>query len=200
MYLKRKIGLLLGLVFGDGHINKRDNCLQIAHSAKQKFYIEYKQKLISEIFDCKYPNLYHRLDNKHDEYVLTKGHKYFKILRSILYKDGQKEYSKRILDFVTPETLALWIMDDGSHGIERRKSTGKIMSHSFHLYTYTSLEGTNNIIEMFKRFGINVYKIKRTMEYGNISYYIKCKTREFRKLSDLVRPYILPGFEYKIMS
>ena len=66
-------------------------------------------------------------------------------------------------------------MDDGSHGVDKNKTTGKITSHSFHLYTYTNLEDTNNIIEMLNsKFGITMYKIKRVMKDGSIKYYLKC--------------------------
>ena len=41
---KRKKALLIALCLGDGHINKRDNCLQITHSIKQKSYIEVNEK------------------------------------------------------------------------------------------------------------------------------------------------------------
>jgi hypothetical protein len=35
---------------------------------------------------------------------------------------------------------------------------------------------------------------------GKIGQYLKCKTREGRKFCDLIRPYILPEFEYKILK
>ena len=54
---------------------------------------------------------------------------------------------------------------------------------------------------MFKnQYDINFYKIKRTMKDGSIKYYLKCRTKEGRKFSDLIRPYILEDFSYKIMQ
>lgn len=197
---KIKKSLLIGLVLGDGHITKRDHCLQITHSKSQYFYIEYKCNLISKLLGCKKPSLYHRSDSRHNDYTLTKGGRYFRILRKWIYKNGEKRFSKSILSHLTPESLAIWWMDDGSHGIDRNKTTGKIRSHSFHLYTYTNLEDTENIIDMFSKFGITMYKIKRRMKDGSEKYYLKCRTKEGRKLSNLIRPYILPQFRYKIME
>lgn len=198
---KRKKALLIGLCLGDGHINKKDFCLQITHSIKQKSYIDYKCKLIAELLNCKEPNLYHRKDSNHDEFVLTKGSRFFRYIRKWLYKDGEKRFSKNILKYLTPEAIAIWWMDDGSHGIDRNKTTGKIRSHSFHLYTFTNLEDTENIIEFFReKFDITLYKIKRTMKDGSIKYYLKCRTKEGRKLSNLLRPYIIPDLQYKIMQ
>ena len=96
---RRKKALLIGLVLGDGHINKRDNCIQITHSIKQKSYIDYKCKLIAKLLNCKEPNLYHRKDANHDEFTLTKGSRYFRILRKWIYKDGEKRFSKKSKKF-----------------------------------------------------------------------------------------------------
>ena len=198
---KNKKALLIGLILGDGHINKKDKCLQITHSIKQKSYIDYKCNLIAKLLNCKKPNLYHRKDSKHDECVLTKGGKYFRILRNWIYKDGTKRFSKHILSYLNAQALAIWWMDDGSHGIDRNKTTGKIRSHFFHLYTYTNLEDTENIIEwLSETFDILMYKIKKVMKDGSIKYYLKCRTKEGRKLSALLRPYIIPELQYKIMQ
>lgn len=198
---KRKKALLIALCLGDGHINKRDNCLQITHSIKQKSYIDYKCELISQLLNCKKPNLYHRKDEKHDEFVLTKGSRFFRYIRKMLYVNGEKRFSRNILKYITPEALAIWFMDDGSHGIDRNKTTGNISAHSFKLYTFTNLEDTENIIAMLKeKFGINMYKIKKKMKDGSIKYYLQCRTKEGRKLSDLLRPYILDDLKYKILE
>lgn len=189
-------GILIGLVLGDGHINKKDNCLQITHSIKQKEYLNYKNDLLSDIFKCKKSNLYHRLDSKHNEFVLTKGSRFFKIIRKMLYIDGEKRITKRVLKYLTPQAIALWIMDDGTHGVNKRN--GKIISHSFHLYTYTNLQDTNDIIDAFSTFGVKMYKIKRQLKCG-VRYYLKCKTHELLKLSNLVRPYMIPSMLYKIL-
>lgn len=198
---RTKKAILIGLILGDGHITPRGD-LNITHSIKQKEYIDYKAKLLEELLSCKKINLYHRLDDKHNEFTLHKMHKYFKILRKWIYKNNVKTFSKKILDLLTPEAIALWWMDDGSHGIDKHKETGKIRAHSFHLYTYTTLEETENIINMFReKFDINFYKIKHTSKNTGItSYYLKCRTKEGRKLSNLIRPYIIPSLQYKILQ
>ena len=197
---RNKKALLIGLVLGDGHLNPNSGiALEITHSAKQYEYIVYKAKLISKLLNCREPKLYHRQDDKHNEYKLSKGHRYFRILYKWMYFNRIKKYSKKILSYLTPEAIALWWMDDGSHAIDRNKNTGRIRSHSFHLYTFTDLEDTENIIWMFSNFGINMYKIKKVMKDGSIRYYLKCRTKEGRKLSSLLRPYILPSMQYKIM-
>lgn len=198
---KRK-ALLIGLVLGDGHLNPRSGvCLEITHGIKQESYIKAKTNLIAKLLNCQPPKLYHRVDARHNEFKLSKGHKYFKILYKWLYPNGKKYFSKRILNYLTPEAIAIWWMDDGSHSVDRNKNTGRIRSHSFYLYTFTSLEETENIIEMFKnKFNITFGKVKKKMKDGEYKYYLKCRTREGRKLSDLLRKFILPSLQYKIMQ
>ena len=38
------------------------------------------------------------------------------------------------------------------------------------------------------------------MKDGSIKYYLKCRTREGRKLSNLIRKFVLPSLQYKIMQ
>ena len=65
----------------------------------------------------------------------------------------------------------------------------------------TNLEDTQNIIDFFKeKYDIKFYPLKKINKAGEVTYYLKCRTREGRKFSNLIRPYIIPGFEYKIMN
>ena len=197
---KLKKSLLIGLVLGDGHLNPNSGvALEISHGHKQKFYVEWKARLIAKLLNCKEPKIYHRKDT--DCYKISKGHRYFRILRKWMYTNKEKHFSENILSYVTPEAIAIWWMDDGTHAIERNKTTGKISSHKFGLATMTNMEDTQNIINMFdKKYDIKMYPIKRKKKDGTIVYNLQFRTREGRKFSNLIRPYILREFEYKIMK
>ena len=196
---KRTKSLLIGLALGDGHLNPNSGvAIEIEHGEKQKFYLDYKRKLLSELLKTSEPNVYHN-KNK-NTFKISKGHRYFRIIRKWLYKDKAKVFTRELLSKLTPEAIALWWMDDGSHSVCRRKETGKIMSHSFVLYTFTDPESTQNIIDyMYETYNIKFYPINHKLKNG-IGQYLKCKTREGRKLSNLLRPYILPEFQYKILK
>lgn len=192
--------LLIGLVLGDGHITKRESMLEITHSYKQKFYLDYKVELLKRLLHRDYISVYHRVDARHNEYKLSVASKYYKLLRKWIYPNGIKYYSKQLLDYLIPEAIALWWMDDGSMGRDISKVSGKVTCYRFHFYIYTSKEETDNIIEMFKiKYDINFYPVKRIDSKGNLTFMLKCATKEGKKFSDLIRPYILPEFSYKIM-
>lgn len=196
---KRKKSLLIGLCLGDGHLSTNSGtALLIEHGHKQLFYLEYKAKLIAKLLNCKDLNIYHR-KNK-NTFSLSKGHRYFRIIHKWLYYDKKKIFTKKILNHLTSEAIALWWMDDGTMSTDYRKSTGKITARKFVLSTFCSSEEADNIIEMFKtKWNINFYKLKRTMKDNSIKYCIQCRTKEGIKFSNLIRPYILKGFEYKIL-
>ena len=106
---RKKKALLIGLVLGDGHLNPRSGvCLEITHSVKQKSYIENKAKLIAKLLNCKIPNLYHRKDDKHDEYKLSKGHRYFRILYKWLYRFMVFPFSTLFPSFILDTTLSIY--------------------------------------------------------------------------------------------
>lgn len=200
---KKTKSLLIALVLGDGCIPNtgKRNTLWITHSKSQKEYFKWKRKLISKLLDCGLPGFYHRTDEKHDEYSTNKSHRYFRIIRNWLYKDNEKRFFYKVIRHLDAEGLAIWFMDDGTHAVNRRKSSGKIMSHSFKLYTMCIYEDVKDIIRVLKEnFDINAYPLKYKRKDGQLRYYLQWKTREGRKFSNLVRPYILPSMQYKIMK
>lgn len=103
---KNKKALLIGLVLGDGHLNTNSGvALEIEHSHKQEFYIEYKRKLIAKLLNCKEPNVYH--NKKKDTYKISKGHRYFRVLHNWIYNGKKKKYTKRLLSYLNPEAIAI---------------------------------------------------------------------------------------------
>lgn len=92
-------------------------------------------------------------------------------------------------------------MDDGCHSVCRNKKTGVIRSHKFELSLFTDPVGTQNVIDYFyNTWNIKFYPIWYTLKDGTKSAKLQCRTKEGRKFCDLIRPYIIPGFEYKIMK
>lgn len=191
--------LLIALVLGDGCISG-NNTLYLSHSKKQLDYLNWKRELISKLLNCPIPGIYHRKDTKHDEYTSNKSHRYFRILKNWLYKNGEKRFLYKVINHIDAQGLAIWFMDDGTHTVNRRKSSGKIMSHTFKLYTMCKYEDVQDIMKVLKeKFGLNTYPLKYKRKDGQLRYYLQWKTREGRKFSNLVRPYILPSLQYKIL-
>lgn len=196
---KRKKALLIALCLGDGHLSTNSGVsLYIEHSRKQRAYLDYKRKLISELLECPELKEYYRKDR--DTFRICKGHRYFRYIYNILYKNKQKYFSKHLLSYLTPEAIAIWFMDDGTRSMERSKVSGCIRSQKMVLCTFTDDESTQNIIDFFKEtYNIKFYPIWKNLKCGKRAL-LQCRTKEARKLSALIRPYIIPEMQYKVMK
>ena len=187
---KRKKALLVGMAIGDGHLNSNSGvALEISHSGKQLKYLEHKRDILHSLLGGKRPRI-HKRKNR-NEYKISKGHRYFRYIKKLLYPNGKKTYTRKMLDYLTPEAIAIWWMDDGSLGKEKT-------ALSYHFYTYTSKEEAQIIIDYFKEtWNINFYMIRRQLKCC-VAYYLKCRTKEGRKFSILIKDFVIPSMRYKI--
>jgi MoaA/NifB/PqqE/SkfB family radical SAM enzyme len=87
-------------------------------------------------------------------------------------------------------------MDDGGIKKYTSKKSGKVTSCQFFLATYVSKKEAIIIQDYFKEvWDINF--LIRQEKNGKWRHY--CNTGETRKLSDLIRPYVIPSLSYKIL-
>lgn len=186
--------LLFALALGDGYVrlHKGSYQLQITHSVKQLSLLNFKISLLEDILQ---KNIYFREINQqgYKSYRLEVYHPYFKIIRRLLYPDGKKLISAKILDKInTPQCIAIWYMDDGSLYSKRRN--GKIHAFELVISTYCSEEEAKLIVDFFYRF----YNLNFTLKRNKGKFSIRCGTKEAKKFIELVRPYIIKEFSYKI--
>lgn len=187
---KQRRAILAGLLIGDGGRTK--NNLYIAHSHKQKPYALFKADLLAQITN--------KSVNVRDGYA--KGYSYVRVeprlipltkrLVRELYSDGKKKLTRKFLDYLSIESIAIWFMDDGSKSF--KKHNGKIHAVEVTLNTYLSKEENEIIILYFKEvWGIN-WGLNKSKNW----YRLRMGTREARKFFVLIGPYIHPSLNYKI--
>lgn len=189
--------LLVGMSLGDGYINIKHE-LRIKHSRVQRPYIEYKADLLKKIFGgkCEIVDYEVVLKSNGKTYLqsrILKSNKYFKQIRGWLYKDGNKVISRRILNMLNPEALAIWYMDDGSMGRNKNKH-GKISSVYTMLNTQCSDGEADIIIEYFKE----IYNIQSVKGFSKGAYIIRFNTKASHDFIALIEYYIVPSMKYKI--
>jgi hypothetical protein len=196
---KKNKGILIGLCIGDGYITNKihkkynyiQNSIVFYHCAKQKEYIDYKAELLLSVFGGKKPNVVLFNNNGYPGYRMMKTHKYFKILRELLYKDNHKLITRRCLDYLTPQGLAIWYMDDGN--LAKKKRNGKIHAYELYLNTFVTDEEHDEIINYFKeKWDINFSKVK-----NHNGYRLRCGTKEARKFIKIIDKYVIPSMKYK---
>lgn len=187
-------GILVGMLLGDGSINKDGN-LRITHSPKQKDYLKYKQKLLSGNLRSNYTECYitHKNGKKFLSCTVTFGtSKFTKELRKLFYTPS-KHITKKLVNHITVLGLAIWYMDDGCLAFTRHPN-GSVQNRCGYLHTQSFDYEEQLILQQLlkDKFDINT-KIQRDKKY----YKLYLSTPELSKLLDLIHEYIPDSMKYK---
>jgi len=207
---KRKRGLLIGMGLGDGHINVRvrtrgdsqwiSSELRVLHSLAQKDYCEHKCGLVNKSLkrNSTVRIVKNGPEKKYKAAHFTTSHPYFKFLKKVLYPGGKKTITRRMLDMLTDEGIAIWYMDDGSCRFNINVK-GRVSSVSTSIATMCRKEEVLLIINYFlETYGIEFKsRCKKTSDV-EYAFYIECNTENSRKFVKLVEPFIIPSMAYKI--
>lgn len=193
--------LLIGMLLGDGTISN-NNVFKIAHCENQKDYLEWKIKQLKEAAIR---------SNEIKSYIKTSGYNagvpvyytqlniipFIKVLRRVVYKEGKKTFTRKLLNRLDAKGLAIWFMDDGHINIRRDK--GRPCGFYIKISICEPKEEVQTIIDYFKeQWNINFYMFHEGKQQN--SYSICCGTKEGLKFIDIVKPYVLqvPSMIHKI--
>jgi len=191
--------LIIGSLLGDGylHITKDKNSIStylvLEHGIKQLDYLLWKgiqlERLDAKFYQYyKYNNVKHRVTTRNQ--VRTKSLFIIGWLKNIFYKETpegsiKKYINPEILKHLDAPGIAIWFMDDGT----TYASGGSIATQSF------SVEDNEMLCEFFK----NKFKIEPHINFDTKNMpFLKFNTIEFKKLCDLIRPYMFYQLLYKI--
>jgi hypothetical protein len=172
------------------------NCntrLQFKQGDKQLSYIEHLYILFKDY--CKSPPIMLiKYDNRPSKNKVYKAIKFntrslpcFNEFRELFYNDkGVKIIPNNIGDYLTAKGLAYWFMDDGYKSV-----------NGFYFCTesstYTLNENNFLVNLLFEKFELNSSVHKHSNGYR---LYINPKSRD--KFNELIKPYLLPIFFYKL--
>lgn len=198
-------GALYGTLLGDSTITNRNEFSCEQGSAN---LIKLKGEILSSIA----PDLkiyYHERDrgnkqiihgkeyNRNITYVVqTSQHPYFSKYRENLYDLGNKQITKKVLNYLTEEGLALWFMDDGylDYKVTSNTRNLRLCTDSFDEISI------NNIIQYFNdTWDIQAKVYMHNAGYGRTSKpRISFNANNAQKFISLVYKYFLPEFYYKL--
>lgn len=176
--------VLIGSLLGDGYLDETTMgySFRLHHGIKQKDYIDWKYQVLSNIVNSP-PKVYGTR-----VYFRTVSHPYLVNLRKLFYReDKSKVIPENFLEkFLDPLSLAVWLMDDGTS--EGRSQCVKINSQSF---SYTDNEIICKLLR--SKFGLKV-SINKDRTYFRTRFHKESMPR----LTEIVQPYFLPSFLYKL--
>ncbi|MEK7614439.1 MAG: hypothetical protein AAB428_02110 [Patescibacteria group bacterium] len=190
---KKQREILVGLILGDGHLETL-NCgrtyrLKVEHSLKQKEYLDWLYSNLKEWIN-KPPEIRKRISlgkiiETYGFTTYTSGT--FRFYAKLFYRNGQKIIPKIIDKIITPMSLAVWFMDDGSLKSKVHKT---FVIHTLG-YSKKDLELIKKVFE--KKFGL---KIGLHRQYDKWRLYIYSESSDnFKKI---IMPYILSSMKYKL--
>lgn len=196
-------GSLIGIILGDGCLSKplTKNCrsrLSIGHSYKQKNYCFHKLQKVSELLNIRFNyrevKVYNKKLNKYYNTVQgsTLVDEYFTDLRDVFYINNKKVLTNTILESLNLEGLAYWYMDDGGICVYHKK---KQISGSF----LSTQSFTKEEQQLFCDWLKKEHNIETKLhKHGKGKYRVFMNKTNSKIFLDLIKPYILSEFEYKL--
>lgn len=197
---KEKKSLLIAMLLGDGTISS-NYVFKLSHSEFQREFLEWKVKLLTDygfkvngikeyISKCGYN------EGKKVLYSQLSINPTIKALRRSVYIP-KKTFTRRLLNWLDSQGLAIWYMDDGCINVNTSKQRSTIQ-HTIKIATCVDEPTVNMIINYF----LEVWNIKfRKFPEGKNTFSIASSSEEdCSKFISIVRPYIeqVPSLLYKI--
>lgn len=195
---------LYGKLLGDAYLKKiqdKNSCLKIEHSIKQEEYFLHCYYRIHNF--C---NKWTRQKRKQvykgkvtiNESLTTYTRKLpvFTELRTVWYINNKKVLPKDIEKYFTEETLAYWLMDDGTTEVVGNYIRVRFCTESF------SKEENIKLLNILKnKFNLKAKLLNYKTSINKECYRIEISKKEnCEKLFSLVEKFIVPSMKYKIRT
>lgn len=174
--------VVIGSVLGDGYISGRVLCL--CHSIKQEAYLDYKMSFFEGCCSKKY---FRDMGKYESVRSRTNAFGDIKDIESMFYINKKKVVPKSIKDMLSPLSVAIWYLDDGSR---KGKEYGNIATCSFSLEETDILsKALNDLI------GISTYS---TLSGKYPMLIIPYKNNSFKLFREYIKDYVPESMTYKL--
>ena len=191
----RQREIIIGKILGDGHLETQSHgqtyILRIEHSYHQKDYVDWAynelKSLASNIPKIKFQAVAGKIYRKY--WFNTIATPSLRFYGQQFYPEKKKVIPKQIYKWLSPLTLAVWFMDDGS--IKSKECRAKILNTQGY-----SSEDVQKLIEALERvYGISA-KPRRQKE--GLQIYIPAQ--EVDKFKSIIEKHVIPSMEYKLVN
>ena len=184
--------IIIGKILGDGHletVNEKTCRLKIEHSYKQRAYVDWLYQELKNLAASQ-PKIKRQLVNGKAYYKYWFNTKYTSSLRFYaqqFYQGKQKIVPKLIGRWLTPLTLAVWFMDNGSVKSNLHRAR-LINTQGFHRAEVTRLIKT--LVEK--------YNLRCRLRKQKEGYQIMILAESAKQFADLIKNNIHPSMSYKL--
>lgn len=185
--------ILVGKLLGDAHLETQNEGktyrLKIEHSLKQKEYVDWLYEKLKD-FCVSFPKIRTRYYNENIYYKYffnTKSVANLVFLGKQFYQNKKKVVPKIIRKLLTPLSVAVWFMDDGS--IKSHETNGRI----FNTQGFTKKEVQFLSKALNSKFGLHSYLRKQ-----KDGWQIFIPAEDAYIFRQLIQEFVLPYFYYKL--
>lgn len=190
-YTQKQVEALVGTTLGDAYLeiksgNGTGHCI---HCLEQRELVFYKYDLLKNVSNE--PRIIHKHDDRFKIpdydcwYWYIKHNPKVAEICKLFYSSGKKEICPEIIDLISPLSLALWYMDDGS----KVKDGGFIFCTN--AFSMDSLNLLNNMLK-------DKFKLQSKIWEASHGLYVSKNSTE--TFCNLVEPYIVNDMKYKLRS
>lgn len=188
---KEQRGILAGMLLGVA--KRRGDNFSIAHRPSQIGYLLFKKDLLEKI--TRKPVSLRELNTAKGDRILSVEPKLIPLSRVLvkkLYPGGVKTITRKFLNFLTPQGIAIWFMDKG--GKSFKKKAGRIHALEVTLNTHSSKEVNETIVAYFAE----VWGINWGLSRNQGRYRLRLGTRAGKSVLSFLKPYIHSSMLSKI--
>jgi hypothetical protein len=191
--------VLIGSMLGDGNIRFPGRSTEASfvteHGAAQREYVFWKYKIFQS-FVLTQPKMNSRIYHKDQKRILTSwrfitvSHPIFTKYAAFFYQGRTKVVPPNIEEILkSPRALAVWLMDDGN------KNARAVFLNTQNF----TVEDQHRLISCLKNnFGLEARLNLHSNWHGRKLYRLRLTTEATKKLSMLVRSYLLQSLQYKL--
>ena len=181
--------VLIGTLLGDGSLAMHGHHARVfvKHKAAHRSLAEFKWVAFSRFTSMRLHEFDQRLRGKRYPCVqfVTRTHPVFTAWRRRFYLGGHKIVPSDVSELLSPLAAAVWFMDDGS-----ADHTGvTLQTHSFRDVEVQRLRAA-----LSERFDIVA-----TLRENKRHLILYIGKRELPKFAEIISPFLLPDFEYKLV-
>lgn len=191
----RQREIIVGKILGDGHLETsndgRTYRLKIEHSFAQKDYVDWLYAELKDWVRTK-PQVKKQVVNDklfHKYWFNTYAHGSLRFYGQQFYDHKKKIVPKLIYKWLTPLSLAIWFMDDGS--LKSKQHKARILNTK----GFTKPEVERLIKALQDNFGLKS-QVRKQPE----GYQIMILAESAEKFAQIIKPYLHDSMKYKLVG
>jgi len=203
---KRLTKLLSYIIMSDGGVYKAPNatnCQFIMNmTSDHEDFINYIKGLLEQVTTA---TKYDRRDYNTDGYkrkpqirLESRAHPKFNVLRNRIYIDGYKGIDPHTIKLLDWESLAILYMSDGSLKTTPAGTKG-LISPAYDITLNMKRLSYGDTL-LLKRTLKDLLGLEWNVNRQNQYYYLRLRTKDYRRFTNEIRRFILPSFEYKLIN